>query len=95
MTTAPADESSGEKSDERSVFAMLSLSAAQAVSLPEDVVPVSTEADGSVCYHLTPAQYDELLSALSEQGETPEPSFSAPELRDAADAYAVVTVYPE
>lgn len=95
LTTAPADESSGEKSDERSVFAMLSLSAAQAGSLPEDVVPVSTEADGSVCYHLTPAQYDELLSALSEQGETPEPSFSAPELRDTADAYAVVTVYPE
>lgn len=95
LTTAPADESSGEKSDERSVFAMLSLSAAQAVSLPEDVVPVSTEADGSVCYHLTPAQYDELLSALSEQGETPEPSFSAPELRDTAGAYAVVTVYPE
>lgn len=95
LTTAPADESSGEKSDERSVFAMLSLSAAQAVSLPEDVVPVSTEADGSVCYHLTPAQYDDLLSALSEQGETPEPSFSAPELRDTADAYAVVTVYPE
>ena len=95
LTTAPADESSGEKSDERSVFAMLSLSAAQAGSLPEDVVPVSTEADGSVCYHLTPAQYDELLSALSEQGETPEPSFSAPELRDTAGAYAVVTVYPE
>ena len=92
---APADESASEKSDERSVFAMLSLSAAQAGSLPEDVVPVSTEADGSVCYHLTPAQYDELLSALSEQGETPEPSFSAPELRDTAGAYAVVTVYPE
>lgn len=92
---APADESASEKSDERSVFAMLSLSAAQAVSLPEDIVPVSTEEDGSVCYHLTPAQYDELLSALSEQGETPEPSFSAPELRDTADAYAVVTVYPE
>lgn len=94
-TQAPADESASEKSDERSVFAMLSLSAAQAVSLPEDVVPVSTEEDGSVCYHLTPAQYDELLSALSEQGETPEPSFSAPELRDTAGAYAVVTVYPE
>ena len=92
---APADESASEKSDERSVFAMLSLSAAQAVSLPEDIVPVSTEEDGSVCYHLTPAQYDELLSALSEQGETPEPSFSAPELRDTAGAYAVVTVYPE
>ena len=92
---APADESSGEKSDERSVFAMLSLSAAQAVSLPEDIVPVSTEEDGSVCYHLTPAQYDELFSALSELGETPEPSFSAPELRDTAGAYAVVTVYPE
>ena len=92
---APADESASEKSDERSVFAMLSLSAAQAVSLPEDVVPISTEEDGSVCYHLTPAQYDELLSALSEQGETPEPSFSAPELRDTAGAYAVVTVYPE
>ena len=95
LTTAPADESASEKSDERSVFAMLSLSAAQAVSLPEDIVPVSTEEDGSVCYHLTPAQYDELLSALSEQGETPEPSFSAPELRDTAGAYAVVTVYPE
>ena len=94
-TQAPADESASEKSDERSVFAMLSLSAAQAVSLPEDIVPVSTEEDGSVCYHLTPAQYDELLSALSEQGETPEPSFSAPELRDTAGAYAVVTVYPE
>lgn len=92
---APADESASEKSDERSVFAMLSLSAAQAVSLPEDIVPVSTEEDGSVCYHLIPAQYDELLSALSEQGETPEPSFSAPELRDTAGAYAVVTVYPE
>ena len=92
---APADESASEKSDERSVFAMLSLSAAQAVSLPEDVVPVSTEEDGSVCYHLTPAQYDELFSALSELGETPEPSFSAPELRDTAGAYAVVTVYPE
>ena len=92
---APADESASEKSDERSVFAMLSLSAAQAVSLPEDIVPVSTEEDGSVCYHLTPAQYDELLSALSEQGETPEPSFSAPELRDTAGAYAVVTVSPE
>ena len=94
QATSPIDESSAGDADDAPVFAVLSLSAAQAGSLPEEITPVSTGADGSVCYHLTPAQYDALLSALTEQGETPEPSLSVPENREAAGAYAVVTVDP-
>lgn len=95
QATSPIDESSAGDADDAPVFAVLSLSTAQAGSLPEGITPVSTGADGSMCYHLTPAQYDALLSALTEQGETPEPSLSVPENREAAGAYAVVTVDPD
>lgn len=95
LNSSPTDQPSAEAADEAPVFAMLSLSAAQAGSALDGISSVSAGADGSVCYHLTPAQYDELLEALSQQGETPEPSLSAPELRDASGSYAVVTVSPE
>ena len=95
LTAAPTTESDAGEPEEASVFALLSLSAAQAGNALDGIPSVAAGADGSLCYHLTPDQYDTLLEALSAQGETPEPSLYAPELRDTAGAYAVVTISPE
>ena len=93
LTTAPADESASEKSDERSVFAMLSCLLPRP-SFCRRTSSALTEGRCSVCITSPHPVYDELFSALSELGRH-RAGLSAPELAaEEAGAYAVVTVYP-